>query len=293
MSNFARAPSVEGPEAAILAGQMLRELVGKRVARFDLSRSAARLQEIGFLNRDPADYEQLVGGVVDTVVARGNTVVMKLDNGMNLVFSPEYGGEIFFWEEGRSLPAQYHLKLDFDDGSFLTTRITSMGGVTATRDSELAHHYLYARDFNRELLDPLDPASGGFSFERFSAALSAATRGMKSVLVGKDAILVGISNSTFQDLFYRARIHPKRRASELGTDERLALFEAVRFVMSERLRLGGKNKWLDLYRRPGGYVAAMGPGMAGQACGECGAIIQKLALGGGDVNLCPSCQRYP
>jgi formamidopyrimidine-DNA glycosylase len=290
MAGAVRAVSVEGPEAAILAGQMRRELVGKTVAGFTLG-DTGRLQEIGFMNRDADDYRQLVGGVVESAVSRGNTILMKLDNGSNLVISPEYGGDIFFWGEGGSIPEKYHLRLGFEDGSSLTVRITSMGGVTATCDAGLAHHYLVARDFDPETPDPLDPVAGGFTLERFSASLQAANKAVKTVLVGKEAVLVGISNSTFQDVLYRAGIHPKRKASDLSPAERSALFDAIGFVLGERLRLGGKDQWRDLYGRPGGYVPAMGPGMGGRTCAKCGGSIERLALGGGDVNVCPVCQR--
>jgi formamidopyrimidine-DNA glycosylase len=290
MAGAVRAVSVEGPEAAILSGQMRQELVGKTVAGFALG-DTGRLQETGFMNRETTDYVQLVGGVVESVVSRGNTVLLKLENGSSLVINPEYGGDIFYWEREGSVPEKYHLRLDFEDGSFLTIRITSMGGVTATCDAGLAHHYLVARDFDPEVLDPLDPVRGGFTLERFSAALKTANKAMKTVLVGKDAVLVGISNSTFQDVLYRAGIHPKRKASDLSPEERSALFDAIRFVMDERLRSGGKDKWRDLYGRSGGYVPAMGPGMGGKVCAKCGGTIEKLALGGGDVNVCPVCQR--
>jgi formamidopyrimidine-DNA glycosylase len=141
------------------------------------------------------------------------------------------------------------------------------------------------------VLDPVDAVAGGFTFERFAAALQSANRGMKSVLVGKEAVLVGISNSTFQDVLYRARIHPRRKASSLSAEELKALFEVILVVVTERLRLGGKQRWFDLYGRPGGYVAAMGPGMEGRVCTECGSTIEKLALGGGEVHVCPVCQR--
>jgi len=56
-------------------------------------------------------------------------------------------------------------------------------------------------------------------------------RALKSVLVGKDAVVVGLSNSAFQDIIYRARLHPKRKASELRIDERRALYDAVRVLI--------------------------------------------------------------
>ena len=38
-----------------------------------------------------------------------------------------------------------------------------------------------------------------------------------AVLVGKDALVVGLSNSAFQDIIYRAGLHPKRKASSLNS----------------------------------------------------------------------------
>jgi hypothetical protein len=139
MTGSARVASVEGPEAAILAGQMRRDLAGRRVAGFEL-RDCARMQRMGFLNRDARDYEQLAGGTVRSVVARGNTIVVSLDNGCDLVIFPEYGGEVFFHERGEALPGKYHLRAAFDDGSSLTVRLTGMGGATATLDGDLPRH---------------------------------------------------------------------------------------------------------------------------------------------------------
>ncbi len=75
--------------------------------------------------------------------------------------------------------------------------------------------------------------------------------------------MVGLSNAAFQDIIYRAGLHPKRRASDLSPEERRALYDAMRFVTTERLRLGGKATFRDLYGVPGGYEPAMGPGMKG------------------------------
>ena len=73
----------------------------------------------------------------------------------------------------------------------------------------------------------------------------------------------------------------------LSAEEQRALYEAMRFVVAERLRLGGKDRFSDLYGSPGGCEPAMGPGMKGRACPVCGSEIQKLSLGGGDVFVCP------
>ena len=114
---------------------------------------------------------------------------------------------------------------------------------------------------------------------------------IKPLLVGKEAQLVGLSNSAYQDIINRAGIHPKRRASELSKDELRALYDAIKVVIEERLRLGGKDRFTDLYGKPGGYTPAMGPNMKDQNCPKCGTPIEKLSHGGGHVYLCPKCQK--
>ena len=281
--------SIEMPEATILAAQMRAELTGKTVTGFELC-GCESLQRIGFVNKDSAAFARLTGGTVENVASRGNTMVVKLTGEQNLILSPEYGGEILFQKNERSLPARYHLRLDLADGSALTVRLTGMGGIYASCEAGLGDHYLVRRDFDPDRPEPLDAA---LTAEAFAGALAQATRQLKSVLVGKDAIVVGLSNAAFQDVIYRAGLHPKRRASDLSPDAQRALYDAMRLVATERLRLGGKVHFRDLYGRPGSYEPAMGPAFKGRPCPACGTPIQTLAHGGGHVFVCPRCQPAP
>jgi formamidopyrimidine-DNA glycosylase len=278
--------SIEMPEATILARQMQAELPGRTVAGYALQ-DAAKLQSMGFFNKDSAAFEQLTGRRVAQVTSRGNTMLMNLSGEKALILSPEYGGEILFLENGEPLPARYHFRLDFADGSALTVRIASVGGVHALDVEALPAHYVIKRDFD---LEKLQPDEERLTPELLAALLAAANRQLKPVLVGKDAIVVGLSNAAFQDIVYRAGLHPKRRASGLTPDEARALYDAMRLVIAERLRLGGKAGFVDLYGRPGAYEAAMGPGMKGRMCARCGAPVEKMAYGGGEVLYCPGCQ---
>ncbi len=276
--------SIELPEAHIFAFQMNEALQGKKVESYDL-RDIERMVKIGFI-RSVSDFGDLVGRTITGVTSRGNTIHVRLDEGMNLLIGPEYGGVIRLVGEGGESP-KYHLRLDFADGSRLTVRITSMGIISALKDSELEKSYLYRRDF----LGGVSPDSEEFTFERFQGLISGENRQIKPLLVGKDALFVGLSNSAYQDAIYRAGLHPKRRASELSGNELRALYDAINTVIEERLRLGGKEEFTDLYGKPGSYTPAMGPNMKGQDCPKCGTPIERLAYGGGHVYLCPGCQR--
>jgi formamidopyrimidine-DNA glycosylase len=278
--------SIELPEVRILEEQMNMALKGKLVKAYKLN-DYERLQKIGFMNKDLKAFEQLVDKRIESIVSRGNTILVKLSGAINLILGPEYGGEIRYHDKGKAPSTKFHLKVEFTDGTALTVRLTSMGGIYVMKDDELPHSYFYKRDFNPIAVSPIDKS---FTLEDFSRSLSKNNKALKSALVGKDAILVGISNSSFQDILYRAKLHPKRKASELNPVERERLYESIRNIISERIQLNGKDEFTDLYGRQGRYSPAMGPRLKGTKCPVCKTPIQKLSIGGGTVFLCPKCQ---
>jgi formamidopyrimidine-DNA glycosylase len=163
-----------------------------------------------------------------------------------------------------------------------------MGAIQALKDDELEQSYVYKRDFS-EVASPVDEAE--FTFGSFSKQLTGKSVNVKSVLVGKDAVIVGLSNSAFQDILYRAKIHPKRKASELIENEKHALYDAIKWVIQQRIHLGGKDQFIDFYGKQGGYTPAMGPNMKDMTCHSCRTPIEILSLGGGQVYFCPKCQK--
>jgi len=280
--------SVELPEASILSRQMNSELQGKQIANYEL-RDYQKLQRIGFINKRIADFDKLTGGRVHSVFSRGNVIRVKLDNGMNLLLAPEYGGRILYHSKGSIAPAKFHLKLCFSDDTALTVALKGMGVIQALTDSELETSYVYKRDFLSTASSPIDEKE--FAFEHFAKELTGKTVNIKSAIVGKDAVIVGLSNSAFQDVLYRAKIHPKRKASSLTENEKRALYDAVKLVIQKRVQSGGKNQFIDLYGKQGSYTPAMGPSMKGSTCPTCGTKVQKLSLGGGQIYYCPKCQK--
>lgn len=277
--------SVEGPESHILATQMTGELACSTIATAEVH-DVSGLQRSGFVNADLADFDRLVGGHIDTVIARGNTIHVDLDNDANLIIGPEYGGRVLLHEPGEDPPARTHLVLDLDDGRRLSVRLTGMGVLRCDTDEQMAGNHIYARDFSGRP----DPVAKPLSAKAFETLISTRTHGLKTVLVGKDAVLVGLSNSAFQDILHRAGLHPKRKASELSPNEQRRLHRALCTLISERMRLGGKHDFVNLYGQPGRYQPAMGPTYKDTLCPACDTPIEALSLGGGRVYYCPTCQ---
>ncbi len=195
------------------------------------------------MDKDLTVFNQLVDGKIEAVTSRGNVIRIKLNNKTSLILGLEYGGKILYHNDTKNGP-KFHIRIDFSDGTVLTVRLISMGVIQVLNDNELERSYVYKRDFDSTKLSPTDEE---FTFEHFSNLLSNYNKMLKTVLVGKDAILVCISNSTFQDILYQARLDLKRKASELNTEEKQSLHDAIRFVLKERIRLEGKDQFRDLY----------------------------------------------
>lgn len=277
--------SIELPEAYILAEQLNKEILEKQILSYKLQ-DYEKLQKIGFLNDNIEDFDMLLDRKIKSVISRGNLILIALDSQINLLIGPEYGGRLVFHNNDKKLPEKFHLRITFTDNTLLTLRLTGMGAIIAAKSSDLKHSYLYKRDFS-EVLSPLEK---DFTFTHFSDLLSTMKRGLKSILVGNDALLVGLSNSAFQDIIYRAKVFPKIKGSVLNEPQKKALFDSIKTVVSERIRLGGKYQFVDLYGKKGGYIPAMGPNMKGKSCSDCGSLIEKLSVGGGQVYYCPHCQ---
>ena len=276
--------SVEQVEAYILGQQMSKELRGKALKSVETADSAT-LQRIGMMNRDLRDYDMLAGGRIESIAQRGNTIRMKLGNGSNLVIALEYGGVALYRRNDAGPVEKFHLKLNFEDGSILTIRLTSMGCLYAVRDGEIDGNYVYRRDF----LGGPSPTEETFTLGLLSSLLRENNRMLKSVLIGKDAVVVGISNAAFQEIAHRAGVHPKRKASDLTEGEIQALFDAIKETTGERIEKGGKAGFVDLYGRPGRHHPTVGPGV--ETCPRCGGPIDKLSIAGGPTYYCPACQR--
>jgi formamidopyrimidine-DNA glycosylase len=279
--------SVELPEISILSQQMRETIVGKIVEVIEIT-DYEKLQRLGFINHDLSEFEELKRKTIESVVSRGLVIRLKLSEGNNLLLSPEYGGKVRFQHHQSEPPLEpYHLKICFTDYSSLYVRLTGMGLIFSVKDNKINEIYVYRRDFS----NVLSPLEEDFTYERFSENLRGKIYGLKAALVGREAVIVGFGNSSFQDVIYRARLHPKRKISDLTPEEKRALFNSIIDVVKERISLGGKDQFTDLHGNKGGYIPRMGGNDFGKQCKNCGTRIEKLSFGGGQVYLCPKCQR--
>lgn len=101
----------------------------------------------------------------------------------------------------------------------------------------------------------------------------------------------GLGNGVLQDILWKARIHPKRKINTLKDENKEALFNTVKAVLSEMTKLGGRDTEKDLYGDNGGYKTMMSKNNVDSSCISCGGIIKKENYLGGSIYYCENCQK--
>lgn len=107
-------------------------------------------------------------------------------------------------------------------------------------------------------------------------------RRLKALLSDQSAV-AGLGNLTIDEILWRARLFPVRKASELASDERGRFFAEMRRVLDESVAAGHvppHASWLTGARDD----APDAP------CPRCGAGLAKERMGGRSTVYCPRCQ---
>lgn len=138
-------------------------------------------------------------------------------------------------------------------------------------------------------LSPID--DNEFTFQAFNDILEeSSTKMIKAVLLNQWKI-AGIGNSYLQGILFKAKIHPKRKVVDISENDRKDLFNAIKEILNEAIRLGEREDEYDLYNKPGGYKKILSKRMKGKPCPKCGTVIKKSNVLGSSSYVCPSCQK--
>lgn len=223
--------------------------------------------------------DHLAGQRFAEVARRGKFLVLSLTPGPFLIFHPMLAGRIRY---GAPLPkprVRDALVLRLDNGQELRYHdARDMGKVYLTND--LAQGPLLAQ-LGPEADDPQ------LTLEIFRERLRGFQGEIKGVLVNQ-AFIAGIGNAYADEVLWRAGIYPFRRRASLSPEEIVALYHALRAVLTEAIatiaaRVGGQT---DVEIRD--FLAVHGKG--GQSCPRCGSPISEVKHEGSATHFCRACQ---
>ena len=190
----------------------------------------------------------------------------------------------FRWNDakGAAIPGRVgHAAFDFDSGTLLL--------VEAATKKRAALHVVRGEaglaELDRGGIDPL-----GASLDEFTRALTRESHTVKRALTDP-RILSGVGNAHSDEILWRARMSPFRRARQLSADEMQSLYDETR---------GELREWIDRLQTEAGdrfpaKVTAFHPAMAvhgkfREPCPRCGTSIQRIVHGEHETNYCATCQ---
>jgi formamidopyrimidine-DNA glycosylase len=271
---------IELPEATVIARQISETLSGKRIVRAVANASP---HKFAWYTGDPADYNaRLAGKVIGEGSAMGGSIEFGAGDMVLSVSAP-----VRYHAAGEKRPDKHQLLLEFEDGTAVTSSAQMWGGFFCFPEGGEAGFPDADRARKRPspLTEAFDTAYFGTLFDEGTPKLSA-----KAFLATEQRI-PGLGNGVLQDILWTARIHPKRKMGDLPTAQVDAMFEAVKQVLGEMTRLGGRDTEKDLFGRPGGYLTVLSKNTVDGPCPICGSIICKEPYLGGAIYFCPACQR--
>jgi formamidopyrimidine-DNA glycosylase len=276
---------IELPEALVIARQMSDALKGNRIA------SAMRgnaPHKFAFYSHAPEEYAAILADkTMGEATGRGSAILAAVEP--DYVLGLGVGGErILFHRDESTLPKKHQLLLHFEDGTYLTVTVQGWGAAWLLHRSEVADHPHLGKQ-------GVSPLSDAFTWEYFRGLFETLaakdSRSAKYFIISEPGIW-GVGNGCLQDILFRARIHPRRRAVDITGQERQALYRAIRETLQQMVGLGGRDSEYDLYGRPGGYRRILDSRSVGRPCPECRTPIEKSQYLGGAVYFCPGCQTW-
>ena len=274
----------ELPECITLAKQANATLMGKTVRSGRLGNSPHKFV---WYNRSEEEFAELVQGkTVGKAYTTGRWLFIPLEPGYVLLLG-ECGGKVAYHEAGGKMPKKYHLFITFDDDSFLTVTTQMWGAMELyEKGDELKRDYVRGMKTT-----PIEPE---FTFSYFNALIDELVLGKKrsvKSLLTQDQIIPGLGNAIAQDIMFRARLNPRYPLSDLSSDQRVLLHDAIVDTVQNVVDKGGRYDEYDLYTNRGGYVCLMDKNAVGRPCPVCGGGIEKMQYLGGACYFCSNCQR--
>jgi formamidopyrimidine-DNA glycosylase len=269
---------MELPELTVLSRQMNKEIAGKRIVEVEVANHKC-------LNMPFQQFQKtLIGKHVESVESKGKWLFIKLDSKHVLLFNPGMGADVIHFKTGDKLLEKYHIKFVLDDKTGFTVRVWWFCYLHLMPENKLGEHKLTAKLG----ISPLDKK---LTRDYFKQLLSKKRGSIKNFLLDQKN-LAGIGNVYIQDTLFNAKLHPKRTIQSLTEKEVEALYNSMKAVLNESIKLGGLAYERDFYGNKGGYGAQQFriAYKSGKPCPSCQTIILKIKTGSTSSFICPNCQ---
>lgn len=271
---------IELPEAATNARLAREAFTGKKIIEVVANSTP---HKFAWYAGGPERYPGLLTGkTISGAEYYGNHVEMRAEELRVVISTP-----MRYHEKGEERPKRHQLLLEFEDGSGLSCTIQMWGSLLCLKPDEVP----WMRDYPMALERP-SPLADEFDEAYFQGLQNADTGKLSTkAFLATEQRIPGLGNGVLQDILWAAGLDPRRRMDQLGPREVKGMYRAVKQVLGDMVKQGGRDTELDLYGKPGGYKTVLCKGTLGSPCPCCGGKIQKETFLGGAIYTCPNCQK--
>ena len=266
----------EMPEVHALADDLGRRLVGRSIARFDVSAFSA-------LKTFDPPVTALVGHEVSDVTHFGKFLDLDLGD-LHVVVHLAKAGWIRWHDvlpQPRTGRGALAARVALDDGSGLA--ITEAGtkkslAIWVTTDP------LQVPGIATLGPDPLAP---DFTRQRLAEILAGAGKAQIKGVLRNQGLIAGIGNAYSDEILHAAKMSPFKPAA-MTDDEVARLHDALRAVLEDAVR---RSEGLAMADLKGEKKAGMRVhGRTGEACPICGDTVRQVRFADNSLQYCPTCQ---
>ncbi|MFA9262476.1 MAG: bifunctional DNA-formamidopyrimidine glycosylase/DNA-(apurinic or apyrimidinic site) lyase [Undibacterium sp.] len=280
----------ELPEVQTVTSQLAKKITGKKIAGFwsdwekQIKPGLKKLTQLA------------VGGTVLGTRRIGKHIVIDLDSGCSLVIHLKMSGHLLCKDASNALAKEWidpmncfvHHRIDFADGSWVDfSDLRKFGWIDCVATAEVEVMKSIA-------ILGCDALAGECDLNFFDALLKKSSRKKIATLLLEQDKIAGIGNIYRSEMLYRAGIRPLRLVGKITKNERQKLFQSMKEVLREAVRLRGTTDgdFRDTSGKPGGFQKTLFVyGREGLPCKRCDTIVVRKKIGQRSVFYCPSCQQ--
>ena len=270
----------ELPEVETVRRGLEKLILGKKISNIEIRYPKMIKTDLNQFQKE------LPGQVIQSMGRRGKYLLFNLRDKV-LISHLRMEGKYFYYPDEIPERKHAHILVHFEDGTTLVYEDVRKFGTMELLAPELLDSYFISKKLGPE------PTDQDFDLGRFKRALKRSKKPIKSHLLDQ-TLVAGLGNIYVDEVLWRAKIHPFRSSNSLSSQEARKVHDETIKVLGQAVEKGGST--IRTYTNAFGEDGTMQEfhqvyDKAGQACSRCGAIIEKIQLGGRGTHFCPKCQR--
>ncbi|MHA2939817.1 bifunctional DNA-formamidopyrimidine glycosylase/DNA-(apurinic or apyrimidinic site) lyase [Vibrio sp. RC27] len=232
----------------------------------------------------PHQLKQLEGEVIRSITRRAKYLLLEVDTGTAIIHLG-MSGSLRVLDAPITHGKHDHVDLFLTNGKVLRYNDPRRFGAWLWCEKGTEHPVL-------EKMGP-EPLSDEFNAEVIESRAKNRKTTIKQFIMDNKQV-VGVGNIYANESLYLSHILPTRLAGSLTSKEWKVLVATIKKVLAKAIEQGGTTL-KDFAQADGkpGYFAQelMVYGRAGDACFECGSLIQEKKIGQRNTFYCRSCQQ--